>query len=142
MTKGYEADGGDGGDANQRIPNLAKENKLDQVKALLAQGVDADQKSSRWSPDHEMRGLHFAAYYGHTNLVKLLLDAGADYERKVDERYTPLHYAVFFKHYDVVQCLVDSGADPLVPDDEGRTPIGRAVETSDNKMIAILRKEK
>lgn len=44
-----------------------------------------------------------AAYYGHADLVKFLIEHGADPNRLNDKRQSPLAGAVFKKLDDVVQ---------------------------------------
>ncbi|MBI4520697.1 MAG: ankyrin repeat domain-containing protein [Gemmatimonadetes bacterium] len=58
--------------------------------------------------------LALAAQHGHTDIVRLLLDAGEDPDRYNPEGYhshsTPLHQAVSSNHLGVVQLLVERGA--------------------------------
>lgn len=60
-----------------------------------------------------------AAYYGHADVVKFLVEHGADPNRLNDKRQSPLAGAVFKKLDDVVQVrsppaqgLASSGAAP------------------------------
>ena len=47
---------------------------------------------------------------GHLNMVKYLLDAGADQEHKTDEMHTALMEASMDGHVEVARLLLDSGA--------------------------------
>jgi ankyrin repeat protein len=56
--------------------------------------------------------LHHAAWRGHADVVKLLLQAGADVNAKTrSNSETPLHLAAMHGHTDVIQLLLQAGAD-------------------------------
>jgi hypothetical protein len=63
--------------------------------------------------------LLWAAEHGHTDLVRFLLDHGADIEDRADEGESPLMLAAFGGHRDTVQVLLDRGADPDYVTDKG-----------------------
>ena len=79
--------------------------------------------------------LRAAARQGDTDLVALLLDAGADPDAPCGAGYTSLHYASRLGHADVVAVLLAAGADPNArvpfhPDNRrryGDTPISLAL---------------
>ncbi|HKW98437.1 MAG TPA: ankyrin repeat domain-containing protein [Bryobacteraceae bacterium] len=76
------------------------------VKALLEQGVDVNTKSP-----YGATGLFFAADRGNLEILKLLLDHGADVNVK-DTFYgaTALTWASMKEHVDVIRLLLDKGA--------------------------------
>lgn len=53
-----------------------------------------------------------ASYHGHADLVKLLLQHGADPNRLNDRGQSPLAGAVFKMHEAVIEALLEGGADP------------------------------
>jgi ankyrin repeat protein len=53
-----------------------------------------------------------AAYHGHADAVRLILQHGGDANAANDRGQTPLAGAVFKGYADVVQALVAAGADP------------------------------
>ena len=57
--------------------------------------------------------LHNAAYWGHINIVELLLDNGAEVDIKNKYRNTPLHYAAWSGHREIVQLLLNAGAEQI-----------------------------
>ena len=76
--------------------------------------------------------LALAAQHGHTEVVRLLLDAGEDPNRYNPDGYhahaTPLHHAVGFDHIETVQLLVERGARLDIRDKVyNGTPLGWAI---------------
>ncbi|WP_353271822.1 ankyrin repeat domain-containing protein [Wolbachia endosymbiont (group A) of Nomada goodeniana] len=66
--------------------------------------------------------------------VNLLLEAGADPNKKDDRGKTPLHYA----SYNNIGSLIKAGADPNVQDSEKRTPLHCAAGIGDEKSVNIF----
>ncbi|KAK0736137.1 ankyrin repeat-containing domain protein [Apiosordaria backusii] len=63
--------------------------------------------------------LHLACQWGEVEVVKQLLDRGADVDVFDDELRTPLSIAVIEDHPTVAECLMSEVADPyLVPSDD------------------------
>jgi hypothetical protein len=100
-------------------------------------------------------GLHWAAFGGHAETVKVLLEHGAPIDAK-DESFagTPLGWALYgwgagerlgrAEYYDVVTLLVQAGArlDPeWNEDDEDRRRAAERMQ-SDPRMLAALRGER
>lgn len=67
--------------------------------------------------------LHYAAKYGHLEIMELLLQKGAHID---PTNYwceaTPLHYAASTGQVGEVKFLLDSSADPTLRDDKENTP--------------------
>ena len=70
--------------------------------------------------------MHMAIDMGHKDVVKMLLDGGAQPDKEDDEGRTPLHWAVSrslrFRE-KMVQLLLERGADPRKADKWGMTPL-------------------
>jgi ankyrin repeat protein len=58
--------------------------------------------------------LHHAAYHGHTEIGRALLDAGAIVEAEGRFPGTPITQAARMGHADFVRLLLDHGADPAL----------------------------
>jgi ankyrin repeat protein len=70
--------------------------------------------------------LHCAAWKGHAELVKVLLDAGADVNDPNNNSHwgtTALHAAAHGNQFQVVEVLVNHGADLRAKNIHGRTPL-------------------
>ncbi|XP_044764467.1 ankyrin-3-like [Coccinella septempunctata] len=68
--------------------------------------------------------LHEATKAGRLDIIKTLLDNGADVEARDEAGQTPLHWAVrFHSSMDLVKTLVESGADVNSKDEYGCTPL-------------------
>src|SRR5262245_35079299 len=72
---------------------------------VRAERVDPQHGYGGWT------GLHEAARRGHVEVVRLLLDHGADPNaREAGDNTTPLHWAAAAGYVEVVRALLDAGA--------------------------------
>jgi hypothetical protein len=78
-----------------------------------------------------------AAHKGQTNVVKDLLDKGADVNERV-YGVSPLYWAVLNGHMETVKILVDRGADVNAPNDAGWTPLMVAVYRGQGNIVKLL----
>src|SRR5688572_3466935 len=90
------------------------------------------------------RALALAAQLGHTDVVRLLLDAGADPNRfnppGTHSHSPPIHQAIAAGHLDVVKLLVARGARLDIKDTiYGGTPLGWAEHCERPEIAAYLR---
>lgn len=89
------------------LMKAVKANEIDRVRQLIQQGVDVDQ------PDGSQDvPLIMAAYLGHTEIVAVLLAAGADVTA-VDPgmKATALHAAAYAGRTDAARLLIEHGID-------------------------------
>jgi hypothetical protein len=77
---------------------------LDVAAALLALGVSADALDGR--------PVAIAARSGYVEMLRLLLDAGADPNRVGPQSQSPLAFAVMHRHDEAIEVLLAAGADP------------------------------
>ena len=71
-------------------------------------------------------------------LVKMLLDAGADPNAKSATDGTPLHTAAFTGNVAVIAMLLEKGADASAPDKKGHSPLDVARERGNTEAAAML----
>ncbi|MYJ60601.1 MAG: hypothetical protein F4094_09080 [Synechococcus sp. SB0672_bin_6] len=75
--------------------------------------------------------LHSAAHNENPEIVKLVLDTGADIEARDSIGRTPLHDAVWFnKNSEVVKVLLDAGANMKAKTRDGKLSIDLIEEDS------------
>jgi ankyrin repeat protein len=108
--------------------------RLDETARLLP-GADAESKHV---------ALALAAQLGHTDVVRLLLDAGEDPNRFNPDGFhshaTPLHQAVSSDHAEVVRLLAERGARLNIQDAIFRgTPLDWAIYLERTAIAAYLR---
>jgi ankyrin repeat protein len=102
--------------------------------ALATPGAVSSYAYDGWTP------LHLAAFFGHLEAARLLLDAGADVAAvsRNSLTNTPLHAATAGKHSDVALLLLDAGADARVLDSGGHTPARIAAENQLTAVVAAI----
>ncbi len=92
-------------------------------------------------PDDSHRTpLHAAASRNCTNVIAVLLHAGAKIEAKDKTGETPLHVAAQEGFADAVTMLVQAGADINARDHAGNTPLKRAMDYQQRAVADLLRR--
>lgn len=68
--------------------------------------------------------LHYAARDGHTEIARLLIEAGMDVDMPTPgDQSTPLLVAAINGNYDLAMFLLEKGADPRLASEDGATPL-------------------
>ncbi len=96
--------------ADQQLLQAASEGNLSEVIKSLAKGANVNAREQFGDT-----ALNHAAKYGHVEVAKRLLEAGADIENQGGANLTPLMNAALVKqrsadHFAIVQLLLERGA--------------------------------
>jgi len=109
-------------------------------RVRVAKEIDADpgyltaESSFGWTP------LHFAAYAGNVEVAKLLLDRGADINRRANTKFrnTPLQVSLLTGQEEMAAFLIARGADVRIEQAEGFTALHEAAQIGSEKVITLL----
>ena len=85
------------------------------AKKLVARGADVNKTG--WTP------LHYAATYGHLDIMKLLIEQHAYIDAESPNKTTPLMMAAHYGTPAAVKLLLEEGADPSLKNQLGLTAI-------------------
>jgi uncharacterized protein len=88
------------------------------VEFLLKNGADVKTAARN---AQKVTALHAGATRGDAEIVKMLLDAGADPNARQERGFVPLHSAVANGNVPVVELLLKHGARPDAKADDGKT---------------------
>lgn len=94
---------------------VIKKARVNMVHALLLAGADVNTSGTKVlcgrMTDGETSPLHMACSEGNTELVRLFLDRGAEFDKTVEQSQTALYIAACAGHPESVGLLLDFGAD-------------------------------
>ncbi|KAF2747038.1 hypothetical protein M011DRAFT_519354 [Sporormia fimetaria CBS 119925] len=117
--------------ALQGLLTLAASNgEVERVRRLLsgktAEYIDVDAVDAEGTPP-----LVYASCFGHEDVVKTLLDAGAQVDKQDRNCWSPLMWAMTNRHKGIAKLLLDHGASPDVKSSTGRTAFDFVEPNSD-----------
>ncbi|MCK5941306.1 MAG: ankyrin repeat domain-containing protein, partial [Planctomycetes bacterium] len=122
-------------DGTADIWSAARQGDLAGVRRILQ--ATPDQLQAR--DDSQRTALHLAARWGRLEVLRLLLDRGAEVDAKAYNRFTPLHLAVTFRRPACVAELLARGADVEAVTAFDRTALQLAAQRADRQLVAALR---
>lgn len=110
--------------------------RIERVRELLATDPAL---ASAFSPDG-FTPLHLAAFFGHPDIARLLVERGADTNAVARNpmRVMPLHSAAAARQLEIAELLVDHGADVNASQERGFTPLHEAAQNGDVELARLL----
>jgi hypothetical protein len=101
------------------VHDASQAGDLAKVKALLSTNRDlvSSKDTNGWMP------LHYAAMYGHKEVVELLLANKAEINAKDKNGETALHFAAMLGRQPVAEVLLANKAEVDAKDNDGETPL-------------------
>ena len=113
----------------------AYEGKIGTVRHAIESGCDVNAKG----PQKALTALHMAAYNGHSEIVKLLIQHGATIDCRDAEGKTPLIHACTDAFPETVEILLDAGADVNAKEStEGFTPLMMGAGIGHADVVRVL----
>ena len=111
---------------------------FEKAKKSIDMGANINALDTRTSRSGR-RPLHWAAFYGHNNLVQLLLAHGAAIHAQNKTGFTPIHHAVENNQKHTVVLLIEANAVISIVNKNGKKPIDIAIMKKNKAIIALLK---
>jgi ankyrin repeat protein len=117
---------------NQASLNKAvRDGDADEVQRLLKLGANPEGRSG-------FPLLHHAIENGHSEIARLLVEAGANIERTSYDEWTPLTRADAEDQTEIAEYLISVGADESARHRHGFTPLHKAARNGDSERCSFL----
>src|SRR5262245_34433090 len=125
------------------LAKAAYDGDLEGVQRFLAAGVDPNEGTSGGDPcfpdGHSPAiALHAAAAAGHDEILRELLEAGAQVDLRDGAYRTALMHAVEYGDGSCVRRLLAAGADVKLADEQGATALHAVAEHGDTRIATLL----
>ena len=118
--------------AQYQLCQAAAQGKTTRVNLLVLAGTNPNGFNTTYVP------LHFAARYSQTEVVRTLLDAGANPNSVGNMGQTALMEAINSHNLETTRLLISRGADLTQADSSGRTSLSYAVRQHNPAIVELL----
>ena len=110
--------------------------RLEEAMGLIDEGVDVESRNWNWND--RATPLIMAACNDKVDIIRLLLDHGANVHSKDSDGDTALHCAAYNGYDEAVKLLIGGGANLHVKNNDNRTPLDEAKRHDRSSTIAII----
>jgi hypothetical protein len=116
------------------VLSYAENGSLHLLKQLICKDPDLVhvRDSDNYTP------LHRACYNNHVEVIKLLIEYGADTRAKTHENWEPLHCACKWSHVEAASLMLHNGAYINALTNGNVTPLHLASATKNRNLIELL----
>ena len=121
------------GDEQLALIEAAEQGDRARVETLLQVGFNPNGIAGQWG----MSALNHAVQRGDVEIVRVLLDAGADPDLKA-AGHQPLVLASLHGHARIAELLLQAGANPDLKSSDGNTPLIAAASMNRIPVIRVL----
>ncbi|AGA67448.1 ankyrin repeat-containing protein [Brachyspira pilosicoli P43/6/78] len=124
-------------DVSYRISESFDKNK-EMFKILVENGFDLESRIKADRSDYDYTPLMIAVYKKDYDMVKYLLDKGANPNTANNEKKTALMIAIANNNFDISKLLIQQGANINTKDEYGYTALMRAAMIGSYEMVKFL----
>jgi len=123
-------------DLRSDLSDAAQSGDLDRLRKLL----DGNRTFASMPDEEGYTPLHYAAYFGHVELARYLVEIGADLSAiSLDPlRSLPLHAAASSGQLEISRLLLQAGADPNAEQTGQWTPLHSAAAGGHAEVVLLL----
>ena len=113
--------------------------------AAIEGWLQSDKDAARWKDDSGLTALMVASQYGHTQIIDMLLDAGADINARDSIGRSAMGHAAGMGQQGIVKKLIGLGADTegvyAVAERNGKTQIMQMIDDAATVKIEAKREQ-
>ena len=118
------------------LHEAAFQGNVEAIRQHIEAGSDLDEKD----PMSGASPLIIATVFGQTEVLKALIEAGADMNIGNNEGSTPLIVAAVFDRIEAARTLIEAGADVNIGNNEGSTALQTAALLCRTEIVKLLLK--